>query len=447
MKDQLEYAGVLKQALKTFVLNADGELATALEKYSADRSRQWSVTNLQGVDRSELAIDMFLTEGRVSNQSVLDIFIQHQPELTQADRALIKGWENAFNGLFAVVRVEAERYELMNWLTEKRYWVRPNGAQLAAELARFRPGEIVITRLLPIVADEWTISGPLMLLGKLGKPKLAVAIGNFKNWFPNHLYGDAPELLAEAWNSVERLHHDFVDFFGGDRLTLSGHDLNRRLNEYQAAITQRRLAEVGLDGSKSLQELATQAGITEADMAESMEALGEDGRQVSRLMKNEQTVKMVMPSISLPDDFRRAAAVTVFVHPRWGQMFLNDYVRLTQLLDATDAESLTKLDKMTQKYLQEDGANAYIWQCLAQENPAPLIASLRRVLDRPELTLADLNEVLVQAAKPLEPSLPEIASVPLHLHNLFQKALQEVGQGASKKKSKGPRKQKIGFAV
>ncbi|MEO1069222.1 MAG: hypothetical protein AAFW95_08880, partial [Cyanobacteria bacterium J06638_6] len=282
---------------------------------------------------------------------------------------------------------------------------------------------------------------------KLGKPKLAVAIGNFKNWFPNHLYGDAPELLAEAWNSVEQLHHDFVDFFGGDRLTLSGHDLNRRLNEYQAATTQRRLTEVGLDGSKSLQELATQAGITEAEMAESMEALGEDGRQVSRLMKNEQAVKMVMPSISLPEDLRRAAAVTVFVHPRWGQMFLNDYVRFTQLLDATDAESLAKLDKMTQKYLRQDGVNTYIWHCLAQENSAPLIASLRRVLDRPELTLADLDEVLVQADKPLEPSLPEIASVPLHLHNLFQDALQEVGQGTSKKKSKGKRKQKIGFAV
>lgn len=447
MNELLKRSNALKQALRAFVLDAEGDLATALETHSADRLKHWSATNLQGISRSDLAVDMFLTEGQVSNQSVLDIFIQHQPDLSPDDQALVKGWQNTFNGLFKVLQVEEERYELMNWLTEKRYWVEPNGAQGAAELSRFSPGEIVVTRLAPDAGDIWTFSGPLMLLGKLGKPKLAVAIGNFKNWFPNYLYGDAPELLTEAWQSVERYHQDFVDFFGGDRITLSGYELNKKLKEYQEITTQRRLEEIGVDGSKSLKELVAQSGLSEEEVAESVESFGEDGREVSRLLKDDQAIKMAMPPINLPDELRRAEAVTVFVHPRWGQTFLKDYVRLTQLFDATDEESVAKVDKLIQKYLKEDAGNAYVWHCFAEANAAPLMASLGRCCNRPELTPNDLDDVLVQAGKPLEPTLPEIASVPIHLNDLFQEALQEVDQNSSKKKSKGKPKQKTGFAI
>ena len=445
VNEQLKRSKGLKEALTAFVLDADGALATALESYSADRLKQWTETNLQGINRSALAIDMFLTEGQVSGQSVLDIFIEKQPDLTPADKTLVAGWKGTFNGLFTVLQVAAERYEVMNWLTEKRYWVEPNGAQSVEELARLGTGEIVVTRLSPDADDLWTFSGPLMLLGKLGKPKLAVAIGNFKNWFPDYLYGDAPDLLEEAWKSVERYHHDFVEFFGEDRITLSGHELNKKLKEYQEITTQRRLEEIGIDGSKSLKELVAQSGASEEELAESMESLGEDGGEVSRLLNNDKAIKMAMPPINLPDDLRRAEAVTVLVHPRWGQTFLKDYVRLTQLLEATDEDSLKKLDQLVQKYLKEEAVNAYVWHCFAEEHGAPLMAALGRCLDRPES--ADLDEVLVQAGKPLKPRLPEIASVPMHLKELFQDALQEVNQSTSKKKSKGKRKQKTGFAI
>ncbi|MFQ4137969.1 hypothetical protein PGN35_016765 [Nodosilinea sp. PGN35] len=449
VNDQLNRSALLKQALYTFVLDAEGDVATALEQYSADRLKHWSATNLQGISRSDLAIDMFLTEGQVANQSVLDIFVQNQPTLAAAEAALVQSWKHAFNGLFAVVQVTAERYEVMNWLTAKRYWVTPNGTQSAGELSRLSPGEIVVTRLLPDGDSGWTFSGPLMLLGKLGKPKLAVAIGNFKNWFPNYLYGDAPELLAEAWQSVEHYHHDFVEFFGGDRVTLSGYELNKKLKDYQEVTTQRRLAELGVDGSKSLKDLVAESGMSEEEVAESVEAFGEDSGEVSRLLKGDQAIKMAMPPINLPDDLRRAEAVTVFVHPRWGQTFLKDYVRLTQLLSAADEAATAKADQLIQKYLKEDAVNVYVWRSLAQDHPEPLMASLGRCLNRSDLTPDDLDQVLAEAGKPLEPTLPEIASVPVHLRNLFQEALEEVGQSASKKKSKGKgkQKQKTGFAV
>lgn len=436
----------LKQLVKAFLLDADGDLATALERYSADQLGHWSATNLQGINRSELAIDMFLTEGQVNNQSVIDIFLKQQPNLSQTDQALVQSWSQTFNGLFSVFEVSENRYGLMNWLTEKRYWVEANGLQSSEELARLAPGEIVMTRLSPNGSDTWTFSGPLMLLGKLGKPKLAVAIGNFKTWFPNYLYGDAPELLAEAWESVERYHYDFVGFFGSDRLTLSGYELNKQLKEYQDIITQRRLAEAGIDGTKSIKELVNEAGISEAEVADSVEAFGQDKTVVSHLLKQDKAIKMVMPTINLPEDLRRAEAVTVLVHPRWGQTFLTDYVRLTQLCESTDSDALSKLDQKVQAYLKNNQVNTYVWHCLVNDNPTPMLSSLGRCLNHPDLTIAELDEVLAQAGKPLEPTLPEIASVPLHLQTLFQDALQEVEQSSSKKKSKSKRRQKTGFA-
>lgn len=446
VNESLKRSKNLKQTLKAFVLDADGALATALERYSADRLSHWSTTNLQGINRSDLAIDMFLTEGQVDNQTVIDIFLKSQSNLSQDDQALVQSWIHTFNGLFTVFQVSGDRYGLMNWLTKQHYWVEANGLQAEEELSRLASGEIVITRLSPASEDTWIFSGPLMLLGKLGKPKLAVAIGNFKNWFPNYLYGDAPDLLAEAWQSVERYYDDFVDFFGSDRLTLSGYDLNKKLNEYQSLSTQRRLEEAGIDGSKSLKELADEAGISEAEVAESVEAFGEDGRAVNRLLKQDQAIKMVMPPINLPDDLRRAEAVTVFVHPRWGQTYLKDYVRLTQLCESTEADAIAKLDQKVQTYLNDDRVNAYVWHCLAEENTEPILAALGRRLNRSDLTLAELDQVLAQAGKPLEPDLPEIASAPMHLQTLFQEALQEVKQSSSKKKSKGKQKQKTGFA-
>ncbi|MGF1570877.1 MAG: hypothetical protein ACFCVD_22840 [Nodosilinea sp.] len=433
--------------MRTFVLEADGDLATALETYTAERLMHWSKTKLQGINRSDLAIDMFLTAGQVNHQTVLDHFVQSKNDLSPTDLGLVKSWKDTFNGLFCVIQATAEGDVLINWLTEKHYSVQPNGLQSQEALSRLSPGEIVVARLSPLAKTHWTFSGPLLLLGKLGKPKLAVAIGNFKQWFPDQLYGDAPELLEEAWQSVERYHNDFVDFFGGDRVTLSGYELGKKLKDYQDTTTQRHLEAAGLDGSQSLGELVSQADITEEEIEASMAALGEDSRQASGLLKNPNAIKMMMPPIALPDTFRQAEAVTVFVHPRWGQTFLKDYVRLTQLLAATDEASLARLDQLLQKYLQEDGVNAHIWHDLAKEYPQPLEAALRRVLNRPTLALEMLDDVLVEAGKPLTPQLPEIASVPLHLHHLFQEALQEVNQGAAKKKAKGKSKPKTGFAA
>lgn len=126
---------------------------------------------------------------------------------------------------------------------------------------------------------------------------------------------------------------------------------------------------------------------------------------------------------------------------------LKDYAHLTHLLQAADEESITKLDCLINRYLKDEAVNTYVWRCFVEENPDAVEVALCRVLDRPDFSIRDdLDQVLAEAGKPLKPKLPEIASVPVHLNNLFQEALQEVNGSSSKKKAKGKRKQKTGFA-
>jgi len=65
---------------------------------------------------------------------------------------------------------------------------------------------------------------------------------------------------------------------------------------------------------------------------------------------------------------------------------------------------------------------------------------LQTVLKRPNFQLdRDLDALLQEFNKPTEPELPEIASVPLHLDNLFQAAVAEVDKTKSKSNSKEDR--------
>ncbi|MGH7999177.1 MAG: hypothetical protein ACREPR_07050, partial [Brasilonema sp.] len=185
----LERSHQLKQNLTDFVYDAEDEVALVLESYAAIKSRRGSSDNFQ----QELIIDSFITEGRVGDSSPLDLFIQCHQELSESDRELIKSWHRTFIGLFALTKILPDGFELRNWLTDKYYTVKPNNAQKLKEISRLKEGEILLTRISPVTDSYWTFSGPYTQMGKLGKPKLAVAIGNFKDNYKDHLYGDAPD--------------------------------------------------------------------------------------------------------------------------------------------------------------------------------------------------------------------------------------------------------------
>ncbi|MEA5559482.1 hypothetical protein [Nodularia spumigena] len=439
----LERSHELKQALVDFVLDAEGELAEALETYAAEHLRRGSGDSSQ----QDLIIDSFLVEGKVGDKSPLELFIENRQDLSQSNGILLKNWHRSFIGLFAISNILPDGFEFTNWLTDKHYIVKPSDIQTLEKLSRLKVGEILLTHIFPINNSDWMFSSPYTIMGKLGKPKLAVAIGNFKENYKNNLYSDAPELLEEAWQSVEQYHQQFLDFFGSDEITLPGYQLNKKIAEFQELITEKRLAEAGIDSSKSLAEMAEEAGVREEEIQTAAKEVGADSNVVSQIFKDNKSTgktKMVMPKVDLPAELRKAEQVTALSHPRWGQMFLPTYSRMQAILSEEDGQNIEGNEKLIRHYLEDKSINAFIWHRLAQKYPIQLEKLLQDFLQRPEFNLAnDLDSLLQEFDKSIEPDLPEIASVPIHLHNLFQEAIAEVNK--SKPKGKGQNKSAKGF--
>ncbi|MEH2254914.1 hypothetical protein [Nostoc sp.] len=437
----LERSHELKQALVDFVFDAEGELAQALETYAAAQSRRGSGDSTQ----QDLIIDSFLTDGKVGDKSPLELFIESHPDLAESDRSLINSWHHTFIGLFAITNILPDGFELTNWLTDKRYIVKPNNTQTLQAISRLKVGEILLTRISPVTDSYWMFSGPYTIMGKLGKPKLAVAIGNFKENYKSNLYSDAPDLLEEAWQSVEKYHQQFVDFFGTDEITLPGYQLNKKIAEFQEVITEKTFAAAGIDTSKSLAEVAEAAGIGDEEIKAAAQEFGADSNVVSEMFNNKSgKSKMVMPKVDLPAELKKAEQVMALSHPRWGQMFLPTYNKVQAILSADDWQSVQGAEKLIRYYLEDKSINAFIWHRLAQQYPTQLENVLQTFLQRPEFRLKnDLDALLQEFYKPIEPELPDIASVPIHLHNLFQEALREVNK--SKPKGKGQQKPAKGF--
>ncbi len=429
----------LKQALVDFVLDAEGELAEALEIYAVAQSRPGQQDRVY----QDLIIDSFLSEGKVGDKTPIDLFLEENPDLSQSDRELINRWRNAFIGLFVVTQSLSDEFQLMNWLTAKQYNVKANDTQLES-MTRFKEGEILLTRITPVSDTYWTFSGPYIPMGKLGKPKLAVAIGNFKENYKNALYSDAPKLLEQAWQSVEQYHHEFLEFFGSDEVTMPGYQLNKKIAEFQEVMTQRRLAAAGIDPSKSLAEVVQEAGIGEEEIKTAAEEVGADSNTIAQLVESKSSTKMVMPKVDLPAELKKAEQVTTLTHPRWGQMFIPTYSQFKSLLEAEDWQSIEGGEKLVRYYLENPAINAFVWQRLARQYPTQLEKILQAILIRPEFQLSrDLKALLGEFNKLTEPELPEIASVPQHLHDLFQAAVAEINK--SKSKSKSTKKTGMGF--
>ena len=426
----------LKENLVDFVYDDEGDIAVALESYAAEKGKK----NSYGIKQQNLTVDLFLTQGQIGEKTPLDLFIQQA--LADADLALVKQWQRNFIGLFEIEAIENDCYRLMNWLTAKTYKVNAHSGMSEKETSRWQPGEIILCIIAPIDDLEWFFFSDRVIKGRLSQPKLAVAIGEFRDNYPESLYADAPELLEQAWSSVAVYHQQFVEYMGSDRLTLPGYKLNQKIAELQQIVSRQKLAEAGIDDSKSLSELLEESGKSESELLEAATDLGADAKAVANIMENKNS-SMVTPKVDLPPDIKQAESVTVFSEPKWGQMFLPNFTKFTDLLAQPNPDTVENSSLLLRKYLELPEANYYVWQQLRQEYPESIEKLIRTHLDRPDFNLAtDLDLLLLKYDKSSTPELPAIASVPIHLNNLFEAAIAQV----QKSKSKTKKKAKKGFS-
>ncbi|MEM8830681.1 MAG: hypothetical protein AAGE96_15170 [Cyanobacteria bacterium P01_G01_bin.19] len=439
MQNIIERALELKTRLVDFVYDAEDEIAIALENYAAEKSKK----NSYGIKQQNLTVDLFTTAGKVGQKTPLDLFLAEAKDLKSEEQELVKRWHKNFIGLFEIKAIEADYYQLMNWLTAKSYKVYRHSGMSEKEIGRWQPGEIILTIIAPIGDRDWFFFSDRVIKGRLSQPKLAVAIGEFRDNYPDFLYADAPELLEQAWESVAVYHQEFVDYFDADCLTLPGYKLNQKIGDLQQKMSQQKLTDAGIDTNKSLSEMLSESGTDKAEFTETAADLGIDTQTIDRIVENKDKLSMVTPKVDLPPEIKQAETVTVFSHPQWGQMFLPNFDKFTNLLaEENNAEPETR-QKAIEKYLQLPEANYYVWQQLKQEYSPQLTTLLREYTNQDDFNLAtDLDNLLLEYNKKSTPELPAIASVPVHLNNLFEAAVAQVQKSKSKTKKK---KKKKGF--
>ncbi len=441
--------GILWSEIINFIQMAEGSVATALETFTA---QQLILHPQLDAGQRKLLTHRFAIEGKVAAQTPLEIFLDIRTDLTAEDRQLIESWRRSFVGLLAIVQIFPNGLEVMNWLTAKHYRIQFADAESQAAMTRLKVGEVIITQINPIEGIDWAIFSPWIALGRLGRPKLAVAVGTFRQNYPHYLYSDAPETLAAAWESVAVYHDRFVEFFGSDEVTLTGKELQVRISEFQTWLVDKQLETAGIDRAsfreasptKSLAELATDAGVAADDLQALTTTLGLTESTTSQ-KQTAALERMVPPNVELPPQLKHAAAVTALSHPYWGQMFLPNYVQIQQLLANLTTQPLTSEQiNMFQKSLADPQMNAFVWRRLAREFPEQLELAIRQVPGQSSFKLStDLDSILTKFNKYLEPDLPDLASVPIHLHELFQSAVLEVSKEKAKSKSQ-PKKTGFG---
>lgn len=438
MSQTIEKAIKLKQAIVDFIYDAEGELAVALESYAAEHNKK----NSYGIKQQNLTVDSFISAGEVAEKTPLAMFLAEVNSLTKSDRNLIEGWQNNVMGLFEIKEIHSDCYQLYNWLTAKEYRVYSHGQIETKETSRWQKGEIILTIIAPINNNDWFFFSDRVIKGKLSPPKLAVAVGEFRDNFPEFLYADAPELLEEAWESVAIYHQEFIDYFGSDQVTMPGYKLNQNIGELQQIMSKKRLAEAGIDDSKTFSQIITESGANEEEFTKTATDLGTDAEAVAKIINNKNTSSMVMPKVDLPPEIKQAESVTVFSHPRWGQMFLPNYEKFTKLLDSENLDSQENANSLIRKYLDQPEANYYIWQHLKDTYPQKLEKLLQDYTEKSQFNLTtDLDQLLAKHKKLFTPQLSSLASVPIHLNNLFEIAVAQV----QKTKTKTPKKSSKGF--
>jgi hypothetical protein len=424
-------AGILWAEIIDFIQTAEGSVATALETFTA---RQLIRNPQLDPGQRKLLIHRFAIEGEIEDKPILELFIASRTDLTSIDLRLIESWRRSFVGLLAIVQVFANGLEVMNWLTAKHYRIQFPDLASQTAMTRLKVGDVIIAQINPIAGIDWVILAPWIALGRLGRPKLAVAVGAFRQNYPHYLYSDAPETLAAAWESVAVYHDRFVEFFGADELTMSGSELQTRIGEFQTWLVDKQLENAGIDKSKSIVELASDAGVSSDDLQALTTTLGFGGDGVSSGQKT-AIGKMVSPPVELPTQLQRSPAVAALSHHYWGQMFLVDYPQLQTLLAPAQPQFTAADVKFVHKCLADPQMNAFVWRRLATQFPDRLEAVIARVIDRSDFNLAtELDLVLTKFNKFLEPDLPDLASVPIHLHELFQAAVLEVSKEKTKSK-------------
>ena len=178
-------------------------------------------------------IDRFALQHRLPNgKTVLDQFLASRPDLTAADREMLRGWRDPVEGIFEIRRKDRDALVLLNLIDDLEYRAYSNIGPAA-----FRPlprRGFVRARLVPICPVPGRLAGLRARCRPTPSPALRRSRRPRSSWrarLPELVYRN-PGKIEQAWKRMREDRAAFVEFFGGDELVLPPGEAEERLNAY-----------------------------------------------------------------------------------------------------------------------------------------------------------------------------------------------------------------------
>jgi hypothetical protein len=332
-------------------------------------------------DEGELGnfFDWFMLQYHLEDgRTVVDHFVEAHPELPEAERTMLLGWEDVVEGLFEYQGQDSGAALLENLLDELTYRVHSNvGPKVFTKIAR---GTFLVGRLVP-VNEEWLVSGYLSIFPPSSRAEVYRLATQFALEQPALVFRN-PEKLAQGWDLQRAERERFIEFFGADLVVIPGQELAERMRAYM---------------HHSQFEVRDAEGKTAADR--SREKYGVDATPVDQ---------------EFPADLLEAETVGVIYDEVDGLNFLRDF----GMVEAAFADpKLAKKQPFRERilsYLEDSTISPSVLQRLAERDPERATRVFREILRQHDFSWERDGEVTLRRYKAdyyRRPVLPGVSPV------------------------------------
>jgi hypothetical protein len=354
----IERGAELKRALVDFALSPRCE--RHLERFMLEATDPW-----QELSEGEAigVIDQFALQHRLPNgKTVLDQFLAGQPDLTAADREMLRGWRDPVEGIFEIRRKDLDALVLLNLIDDLEYRAYSNMGPAA--FRRLPKGGFVHARLVPIcpVPGAWLVSGSMSAYRKSGAAQIARAALAAATERPELVYRN-PEKLNQAWTQMREDRAAFVEFFGSDELVLPPAEAEERLNAFY-----RHRQEAALARQPSRRRPPNLPGVD-------------------------------VPAFEFPAELADADTIGMIYDETDGLNFYNEYGMLRDLFADPALAADKQYADVLRGYLGAETIGPLPFRRMAAAHPDTADAVFRKVLRKPNFTWAEHGEALMRRRK------------------------------------------------
>lgn len=335
-------------------------------KQHLTRFMQKSVRPGEVLDEGDAAglVDRFALQHRLPNgKTVLDQFLSSRPDLSAADRDLVRGWADPVEGIFELRGKDRVGVVLLNLVDDLEYRTYSNMGPAA--FRRLPQGGFVYARLVPVspVPGAWLVSGYLTAYPKSSAAQMAQVALQLATSQPELVFRN-PEKIEQGWLQMRQDRAAFIAFLGGDELVLPPAQAEERLNAYYRHRQQAVLAAN------------------------------------PKRRKARQPPGVDAPFFEFPAGLADADTVGLIYDEIDGLNFYPDYGMLRELFADPALAADRRYAEVLREYLKADTIAPLPIRRLAAAHPETVDAVFRTVLRKPGFTWDEHGEALLRRRKP-----------------------------------------------